>query len=84
MQMLNGFYLIRADDEARQTKSGILITQGALRLPQTGTIIEAPRGSVLKVGSRVSFLRYSTIDTDDPKVKIAKLDHIVGVLDENS
>ena len=80
MKPLNGFILVKADDEINSTKSGILIAKNALKLPQTGTVLAInPDEKELKVGDRVAFLRYATIDTDDELVKVCKKSHIVGI-----
>lgn len=85
MQPLNGYILVKADDEIEKVSSGILIAKNALKLPQTGTVTAvADDDKDIKVGDRVIFLRYATIDTDDPSIKICKKQHIVGKINASS
>lgn len=80
MKLLNDYILVRADDEIDQTDSGLLIASGAVRLPQSGTVeAVADDVEIVKVGDRVTFLRYAAIDGPEPNTRICKERHIVGV-----
>jgi co-chaperonin GroES (HSP10) len=80
MKLLNGHILIRVDEAQKQTKSGLYLTENAVRLPQTGTV-EAVADEVteVKVGDKVAFLRYAAIDGVEEDTRLCKIEHILGV-----
>ena len=82
MQMLNGYILIRVDEEITKTASGLLIQSGAVKLPSKG-IIEALADGIegLGVGDHVEFLRYASLDGLDENTRICTKDMIIAKLD---
>lgn len=81
---INGCLFIQVDDEEKTTENGLLLPSGASRLPQTGTVTAVASDLPIRVGQRVAFLRYAAIDGYKEGMRICKLDHIVGVLDEQT
>ena len=82
MKMLNGYILIRVDDEVTKTKSGILMQSGAVKLPSRGIVEAVAEGEdTVKIGDHVEFLRYASLDGTDENTRIVKADMIVANLD---
>lgn len=80
MKLLNGYILIRVDEETTKTKSGLLLQSGAVRLPNSG-VVEGVADDIkeVKKGDRVVFLRYAAIDGTEEGTRLCKIDHIIGI-----
>lgn len=80
MELLNGYILVRVDDETSKTDAGILLTTGSVRLPNTG-VVENIAKSVkeVKVGDKVQFLRYAAIDGVEENTRLCTIEHILAV-----
>ena len=81
MKLLNGYILVRVDEEKQKTNSGLFLPSGATKLPNAG-VIEAIADGVkdVKVGDKVQFLRYAAIDGVEEGTRLCTIDHIVAVI----
>lgn len=80
MKLLNKNVLVRVDEVQQKTESGILLADNTQKLPSSGVIEGVADGITdVKVGDRVQFLRYASLDTDDEMVRLCKLEHIIGI-----
>lgn len=80
MKLLNGYILIRVDEETTKTDAGLLLQSGAVKLPSTGTVENVAKGvKEVKEGDKVEFLRYAAIDGTTENSRLCKVEHIIGV-----
>ena len=81
VKLINGYILIRVDEEVVATQSGLLLQKDTVKLPSTGTIENIDDSVVgLKVGDKVEFLRYASIDGLDKDTRFCTKDMILAVL----
>jgi chaperonin GroES len=60
IEPLRNMVLIQADEEAKQTKSGIFVAHEWKKLPHTGDIVAVgPDTKIVKKGNKVHFNRYA-------------------------
>lgn len=82
MNVMNDYVLIRVDEVVTQTTSGIMLQDKWQRLPSTGVIEAiAPSVKAVKVGDKVEFLRYASIDGTEEGTRFCKLEHILAKID---
>lgn len=80
MKLLNGYILIQVDEVRSETKSGILLSEGTQKLPNSGVVKEvSPSVKAVKPGDHVAFLRYAAIDGPEDNLRLAKEEHIIGI-----
>ena len=78
MKLLNGYILIRVDEEITKTKSGLLLNENHVKLPSSGVIEAVADGVNLKVGDHVHFLRYASLDGWDKDTRLCTEDMILA------
>ena len=81
MKLLNGYILVRVDEETTKTASGLLLQSDAVKLPASGTIEALADGfDDLHVGDHVQFLRYASLEGIEDGTRICTKDMILAVL----
>ena len=80
MKLLNGYISIKVDEEMTKTVSGFYLQEGAVKLPSTGVVVAmADDDEEVKVGDKVEFLRYASIDGIDKDTRLCTKDMIIAV-----
>ena len=81
MKMLNGYILIKVDQETTKTNTGILLQSTSVKLPSQGTVEQIADGiKDLQIGDRVEFLRYASLDGINENTRICTKEMILAKL----
>jgi co-chaperonin GroES (HSP10) len=80
MKLLNGYILIKVDEEKTQTETGIYLSNDSVKIPSTGEVVAvAPEVKLVKPGDRVEFLRYAAVDASEEGHRLCKIEQIIGI-----